>query len=551
MVPLRPLTARLAACGAILVLSALYYGTYAMAGFNYADDGNYAQIAYELALGRNIHDLAVNYGLLWFKLGEWLFRLFGVDFALVRGLFFACIAATNLLVFAAVLSFGGSLPFALAVTAVPLLVPAFPATAFYGLCVTLNAAAQMRLARRLPSCRPLDAGLAGAALALTFLIRPDFGFVFAAPLMLIVALSGSGRRRPVALAAAVGFLAALAPVAAAGAAGGYLDLIVQPFLDYPRLMIDYATGGLHRLLDEDDAAAVTAAATFLERPGLRAIFRADTAAFALLVYLPLLGLAGFATAVGLTLPRRIAAGRRDRLAQAAVAFCAALAALPHYFLFRPDMSHIANFMPGFMLMAAFLLCRLPRILTTAPARAAGGALAAVLLLNAGLYVAVGLRSGATGGIGIAAERTEDFTARNGVAVKVAPAELAQLEALRAAIEAHSAAGDRIVCLPYCPGLAFMTARRMLLGTFYADDSFPLRTPHWIADTIAATRAARPPLVIVMDLAINGTEASRFGVWARAYVDAVAALAVRTIPVPGGTVYVLGPEPQGADPQGRT
>src|SRR3954463_715041 len=112
----------------VLLLSAAYYAFPLNAGFNYADDGNFAQIAYELLAGRSFADLAPGYGLLWFKMGELLFGLFGVHYLLVRGLFFTCIALTNLMIFATLLRVSGRIWFAAAFTAIALLVPAFPAT---------------------------------------------------------------------------------------------------------------------------------------------------------------------------------------------------------------------------------------------------------------------------------------------------------------------------------------------------------------------------------------------------------------------------------------
>ena len=64
---------------AILFISSLaYYAVYLLQQINVADDGNYAQIYYELVLGRPVQDLTISYGLLWFKVGAWLFELFGV-----------------------------------------------------------------------------------------------------------------------------------------------------------------------------------------------------------------------------------------------------------------------------------------------------------------------------------------------------------------------------------------------------------------------------------------------------------------------------------------
>ncbi|MBL6846242.1 MAG: hypothetical protein ISQ85_05030, partial [Planktomarina sp.] len=107
---------------AVLILSALYYGLYFNSGFSAADDGNYAQIAYELYLGRAPEELSINYGILWFKIGEVLFQTFGVNYVLVKGLFFTVIAITNILIFYTLLMATGSRSIAIAMTAIPVLV---------------------------------------------------------------------------------------------------------------------------------------------------------------------------------------------------------------------------------------------------------------------------------------------------------------------------------------------------------------------------------------------------------------------------------------------
>ena len=54
--------------------------------------------------------------------------------------------------------------------------------------------------------------------------------------------------------------------------------------------------------------------------------------------------------------RRLRENRQDLLTQSIIAFAAAAAAFPHYFLFRPDMAHVANFMPGYVVLAAAFIC---------------------------------------------------------------------------------------------------------------------------------------------------------------------------------------------------
>jgi hypothetical protein len=102
--PLAEPTAARSWVPAVLIagLSLVYYALYFDSGLNFSDEGNYAQFVYELSGGASLNELPVSYGLLWFKMGEGLFRLFGPDFLLVRALFFACVLTTSLLVYAAV-----------------------------------------------------------------------------------------------------------------------------------------------------------------------------------------------------------------------------------------------------------------------------------------------------------------------------------------------------------------------------------------------------------------------------------------------------------------
>ncbi|MBX7198833.1 MAG: hypothetical protein K1X51_05605 [Rhodospirillaceae bacterium] len=513
------------AAAALALLSVAYYALYINAGFNYSDDGNYAQTAYELFLGRPPLDLDLSYGLMWYQAGAALFHLFGVDFLLVRLLFFGTITLTTLLVFYSLARATGSILAAGLLAAVIALVPAFPATAFYGLCVALNAAAQLRLARR-KDATAMDGALAGAALAASFQIRPDFGFIFAGSLAVTVLLLFWPRRQSYAprIAAGIvgGFAVVALPAAALAFAGGYGSILTRQYLDYPKLLVGLLLNGL------------TAGPTLglLARPGLAA------PGLAALVYLPLAIFAAAGAYFLLTIKDTF---KRDvgAAAQMVIALAAGVAAFPHYFLYRPDISHIANFMPGFVLMAGVFLGRLKEngIVVLRPLAFAGAGLTGLYFV---LYLAIGLPSPATGSIGMSTGRTEPFTAANGVNVKVAPGELAQLTFLRDTVLANSRPGDAIVCVPYCPGVAFMTGRRMLLHNFYVDDTFPQLRPRWLATAIAETRAARPPVVIVQDWAINGTEQSRFANWAATYIDAVKEQARDILTGPATTIYLINP-----------
>ncbi|MCB2108712.1 MAG: hypothetical protein KDE14_13475 [Rhodobacteraceae bacterium] len=516
---------------AVAGLSAAYYSLYLDTGFNFADDGNYAQFAYELARGRPVSDVALNYGLVWFQIGAALFRWFGVDYLLIKGVFFAAITATNVLAFCALAILTKRLALAAILTAVTAAAPAFPATAFYGLCVAMNVAAQAWLAERQSRATWMDAALTGVALSVSFQLRPDFGYLFVFPLAIVIA--GTSARGKMTLAAVTGFVAAGLPILLAAAAGGFVDVLIDQSLAYPAMMIDYLSAGLANV---GNGGTVSGG---LARPAVSSLIAGDweKLAFAWLVYLPVLGIVSVIALQGRATWADLRIGQLHRLARLAVILSAA-AGFPYYFLFRPDFAHVANFMPGYVIICgAVVAAALER------RRAPGHMIAAaVVTANAALYTWAGTVSPETGSIGIAAGRTDRFTAGNGVDVKVNAGELALLTQLRDVIAANSKAGDAIVCVPYCPGIAFMSERHMLLDRFFVDDSILTREPDWLTNAIAKTRAERPPVVIVMNWAINGTEFSRFKNWAAPYMSMLDETARDRIVQPDLTVFFL----RGAD-----
>ena len=67
---------------------------------------------------------------------------------------------------------------------------------------------------------------------------------------------------------------------------------------------------------------------------------------------------------------------------------------------------------------------------------------------------------------------------------------------------------------------------------------PVYQPAWIEQSIAITRAVRPPVVIVIDWAVNGTEKSRFSNWAAPYIEVLNEISRDKLVRPGVTIYLL-------------
>jgi hypothetical protein len=534
----------------VAVFSVAYYALYLNSGFNFSDAGHYAQVCYEMLLGRDPSEFVIGYGILWFKIGENLFRLFGVDYTLVKLLFYACIVLTNVLVFYTVNLATNNRFLALVAALASALVPAFPATSFYALCIVSNVAVQMRLVQG--SRQPLDFALAGAVVSIAFQIRSDFGYVFAALLFVVIALIVIETRGPQDRrhrywrtqggAALLGFLGALALGFFAAVVGGYGGIFLQQFSAYPALAAQYFVDGLQALF-LSQVSTGTLASGLIQRPLVEDIFSGEWrgAHLALLVYLPVLVMAAFALLSAVQFFRSERSQRMSDLARAIITLSAAAAAFPHYFFYRPDISHIANFMPGYLVLIAIFSGQIYQHLKRGMpvwGRYAAGFVVLTLTINLGIYLWAGLHTPGTGSIAGAAGRTESFFAGNGVTVRVTPEEKSELEFLRDTILQNSKRDDFVVCVPYCPGVAFMTERKMLLPNFYVDDTLLLLQPSWASDAIALTRNAKPAVVIVIDWAINGTEQSRFANWAASYVAAVEELSRDKVVNGNITAYIL-------------
>jgi hypothetical protein len=308
------------------------------------------------------------------------------------------------------------------------------------------------------------------------------------------------------------------------------------------MMAGYFVDGMRGLFFEQPLQGGPAN-ELLARPAIADIVsgEAQVVELALLVYLPILMVTMFTILnVGLFL-RSERSLRFDVLAPAIVALSSAAAAFPHYFFYRPDMSHIANFMPGYIVLLAMLAGQIHRRLQKQPSvweGLAASAVLAVLVVNLGVYLWAGLHSPGTGSIAAAAGRTESFIAGNGVDVMVTSTEKSEFEFLRDIVTQNSTSGAPIVCVPYCPGVAFMTERQMLLPNFYVDDAILVGRPDWLAESIKLTQEIKPAVVIVIDWAINGTEQSRFAIWAEPYVAAVDEMSRNKVVNGNITAYIL-------------
>jgi hypothetical protein len=132
-------------------------------------------------------------------------------------------------------------------------------------------------------------------------------------------------------------------------------------------------------------------------------------------------------------------------------------------------------------------------------------------LDLGCYLIKGWQTDGTGSIASARRRHLEFSALNGVRVKLNPAEFARCTLLRDTIASHSSPGEFVVCYPYYPMVNFMTDRPSYEYNLYADNSLPPEKFHQSA--LLNMESHHPSVIVIGTGKINATEASRFPNWA--------------------------------------
>jgi hypothetical protein len=129
----------------------------------------------------------------------------------------------------------------------------------------------------------------------------------------------------------------------------------------------------------------------------------------------------------------------------------------------------------------------------------------------GLYAIKGWQTDGAGSIAASRKRHLEFTALNGVHVKLNPQEFSRSVLLRDSILSHSKKGDYVVCYPYFPMVNFMTDRPSYEYNLYADNAIP--PERFFSDAVANMRKYRPAVIVIGTGKVNSTESSRFQNWA--------------------------------------
>lgn len=534
----------------LVALALAYYGSYVRYGIGFRDEGQTVALGAQRLLNGEVpfKDVVLNYNVLWFYPVVGLFKLFGVSYVLLRGYCLALSTVTAVLGFLLVEK-GTRRPWlAFLIALVLVLIPGSPFKNYIPLLAVANTLCLLHVA-----LAPADSRAAlwktligGVVLGLSFLIRIDIAILFAAMwvlLLLVRLLVGTApfvRRAMISLGGLVAMIVAVAllhwPVWLDAKKRGFDRPFVAQYVEKWRMLERPVTRllfpplqralpakvGVHSQIprraalnapgDEEPVADKKT----LQRATLKSLTKVGQnsgPAFVFLCYAPLLAVMVFfawgifAWVSGLL--RRD--GERERRGLAVLVLIGgSLSTFPQFFFFRPDIPHLSEFMPGFLTASAAAA----GLLWTGVAswRNWRVVFTAFLLAIVAVYLVRVLPDRWAGTYTIRSKRTKLFTAENGVNVYVSSRELKGLTAIQLFLREHAPnPGDYVVCYPYSPGINLLANRPTYERNVYVDNA--TRTTRWDAEAIARFEKFRPAVIVLSDWDINGSDASRFSVWA--------------------------------------
>jgi hypothetical protein len=201
----------------------------------------------------------------------------------------------------------------------------------------------------------------------------------------------------------------------------------------------------------------------------------------------------------------------------------ALAFFPQYFFFRPDPTHLNEFLLVFWpasVCSAWAAWRAAGLLGSRACRLMAWLLIGLTALQMIISFNAIFNRESSGSIRSGRGMDTNFRAANGVRAKVKKQELADWEGLRDAVLRHSAPEEFVITYPYVPIVNVMCDRPSYQQRLYADNV--TAGPAFVAEEISLIDSRRPAVIVVNNRAINKTEESRFRNWAaplQAHIDA--------------------------------
>jgi hypothetical protein len=548
----------------LAAFAVIYYAAYHGTGLALSgEQGSNALIAMRILGGeRPIADIFIGYNLLWFYPLVLLFSLLGPHWLAMRIYFAVLAAAAALLGYALVRRVTGQAWLALVTGVFMVLMPGAIFRNYMGLIGVLAATVLLR-------GYVLDAGgprrqitwmaAAGAGLAVCFLIRIEPSLLIAVVWACLTVFYPFGvrgafgaRLRTVLLgtvAALAAFAAVHAPFTLHAYQRGFGPQFTAQYGQFFRMLgdelrreVDHWTAKpevtpapLPQTANAPAASSVEAAPAsgeFGGRDGRRAlpspwsivsvdgIYFFPAAIWFPVLFAPLLVLTGVMMLFS-AIVRRDPERKTLALVMLTTTGCA-LAFFPQYFFFRPDPTHLNEFLLVFWpasVCSAWASWRAARLSGSRLCRSVARLLICLTALQMILSFNALFNRESSGSIRSSRGMDTPFRAANGVRAKVKKKELDDWEGLRDSVVRHAGPKDFVITYPYVPIVNVMCDRPSYQWRLYADNVTV--GPSFIAEEIALIDGRRPAVIVVNNRAINKTEESRFRNWAaplQAHID---------------------------------
>ena len=545
----------------LAAFAAVYYALYYDTGLKLTgEQGSNALIAMRILGGeRPIADMFIGYNLLWFYPLVWIFSVLGPHWLAMRIYFLLVAAVTALLGYALVRRVTGLAWPALVTGVFMVLMPGSIFRNYLGFIGVLAATVLLRgYVLEAGSTRRQIAWMtaAGAGLSVCYLIRIEPSLLITLVWAGLVVLYPFGERGAfvqrlrtmvtgtvLALAA---FAAVHAPFVIHAYQRGFGPEFTGQYSQYFRMLgdelrleVDHWTAPRAVAPPAADSAVAESAAPapaadeFGGRDGRRAlpspwtiVSRDGIYFFAAAIWFPVL-LAPLFALTGLFLLgpalRRGAPGRKTLALVILTTTGCALAFFPQYFFFRPDPTHLNEFLLVFWpasVCSAWAAWRAAGLSGSRACRAVSWLLAALTALQMVVSFNALFNRESSGSIRSSRGMDTPFRAANGVLAKVKKKELPDWEALRDTVLRHAGPADYVITYPYVPIVNVMCDRPSYQRRLYADNA--TADAGFFATETALIEERRPAVIVINNRAINKTEESRFRNWAaplQAHIDA--------------------------------
>jgi len=548
----------------ILVFAFLYYGIYYRNGFDLGGEGGtVGMIALRLLEGqRPVVDTFLGYNVLWFYPIVGLFKIFGVNFLIIKIYFFCLCIITAVLATVLVRRVTHYSVLAVGTGIIVTLIPGTQFRNYLPFLAVLNMVVLFHVfvfPQKSFWKRQIWFSIAGVVLGLTYLIRIDVGLLITSIILILLLIfpwsteqgfwSGVNTAIMGTLTIAIFTLLIHVPVVWDANRRGFQKQFLGQYamwFNYIRRAVTNAclkntdvkqTPSFQQTLplkNSQEKQAVTeikslksilsktanpADKTTLSRPPLSSVMQRKTVPrmFAWVIYMPVPII--FLICTGMGIIWIVSIWRQDfqqcqRALGVLIALGCACSLFPQYFFFRPDTPHASEFMVPFIItivLVCFEVIRMAKVKRTILPWVYAILLLIFCVPDCVAHLSNGLRRASSGSIAAKKQRGQEFVADNKVRVFVDPEKFQELQGIYSTIKHNSKPTDWVVCYPYLPSVNFMTNRKSYEYNLYVDNA--TKGENFDDITINKFLHFQPAVIAINHVALNHNEASYFKNWA--------------------------------------